>query len=144
MQIKEKKNSALIQFENDADVDVAYKCMNNGQIDGMKILLEIYKLSDMEVDKYKSTNKLEILKDIVKEKGKEISNSNERSSNFRSVNFHHNANKRRYNQDYNKKHRSRSRSRSRSKSRSRSFKRNYSKKKYSYSSSESSSSVMSS
>lgn len=59
--LKNSKNirkSTLIEYLNKEDSDVAYKCMNGGQIDGIKIQVEIHKFNENELKIYLGNYKI--------------------------------------------------------------------------------------
>ena len=67
-----KQNTSLVEFEKIKDAEFAQKCMDGGQIDGLKIKVKYLDLTDKEIEQYKKYKKIDlILKDRENTKIKE-------------------------------------------------------------------------
>ena len=62
------KISALINYNKIEDAENAHKCMNGGQIDGTKIKVEVFNLTDKQVERYLNTNRIETIEEYDKKK----------------------------------------------------------------------------
>jgi RNA-binding protein with serine-rich domain 1 len=62
------KISALISYPNHEEAETACKCMNGGQIDGIKIKAEIQNLTQKQIDRYMISNKIEVIEEPEKKK----------------------------------------------------------------------------
>jgi RNA-binding protein with serine-rich domain 1 len=83
------KISALINYPSLEEAESACKCMNGGQIDGMKIKAELQNLTQKQIDRYLISNKIEQIEEPErkKETGKKSPIKKRHRSRSRSRNY---------------------------------------------------------